>query len=309
MPNPNPLSDDINYDENSLRALANGLARKQSRTPDEELLLRDTRRKIHSSMALEVDPHLEHLLYERIYRFNNTNTPITNIKVDGRRTSASLAQAVWAADAGMSLEDLVRAKTKVNRRADKVRHDTDYRSGCLTLDGVDVQKQRETVELASVPEQFWGCSWNPETDRWFARVRINKSNTHWSSIEFSDIRAALKVLDFAQRHKEELTLINTEVDDMSVNIWTVLNRKAKSTAQEIELGFFKFPEHLSVPSDQIIENLKENSRRSIEGQKARESRRRVPSNESYIDTGAMPPIVVNEELKRNAPWLNLPKNG
>ena len=299
---PNNLNDNNSEDVN--RKLAKKLAAKKNRSPEEEVVLRDCRKQIADSMDLEVDPHFEHLLYERTWRFSK-GIPISNIKVGSTRTSASLAQAVWAANAGLSLEEFVASKTKVNRLDEVINHNGDYRFECLTLDSVNLAKQRMKVELLDVPKEFWGMSWDPETEKWYARVRVNKQNTYWESSQYDELEHALDVLRFAQDNKHELNHVNGQYDyldsndneiNLHVDIWSVLNKHDKTISREIAEGIWT-SRGLEMPSEQVIINLKANSI-SAHGKKEF-------NDTSYIDTGEMPPIVVNEELRRNAPWNNM----
>ena len=274
---------------NENRILANKLSRKRRRTPEEELLLRQTRRDIHTDMELLVDDHFDYLLYERTWRFAQSGTPITNIKVNGKSTSGTLAQAVWAANAGMSLEDVVAAKTKVNRLNEDITHNGDYRIGVLTLDSANLMQQRNKVELADVPKQYWGLSYCPETLMWYARVRINKENVHWTSTKFSSIGPALDVLTFAQKNKVGLSqigvrtiehMVKGDLEQMEVDVFSMLNKYDRSVSSLILQGDWCLPEGLEVPTDNIINNLMTNSRRAWAS--------KLPDDNDGLDLGGLP---------------------
>ena len=302
MPNQYPMPDENYNSESDFRALAAKLARRKNRTAEQESVLREARRNVAAYMGLEVSPHHEHLLYERTWRFDHKNVPITNIKLRGKRTSGSLSQAVYAEMTGRSLEEVAASKTSINRIASEMLHDNDYRQEVITTDSVNVHNQRIKVELEEVPREFWGLSFDANTNQWFARVRVNKQNTHWESSRYYDLPAAADVLRFAQQNKQDLVHVNFTIEetDKDVDVFGLLNQYDRQVQFDLDQG--TFTTDIEMPSEQIISNLKKNSSRAVDQKEDREIRAwdKVVSTTDYPEPNVMPDMIADFKAKSKA---------
>ena len=320
---PNSNSDNHNDDnqndmnEEQLRKLCQSLARRKSLTPEQEHVLREARGAIAAFMKIEVDPHHQHVLHNRQWRFIGKSRNVgCNIKIKGRSTTGYLSQAVHAEMIGMTLEQVVEAKIKVNRVDELCNSDTDYRSEVMTLDAVNRANQRRKVELAEVPEQYWGVSWDALTEKWYYRESVNRQKFVWTSPQFESIQPVLDIRDFCKQHKAELQLIGNSTHEYlgsrgqqridtlqqdQINIFSIFSTYAKGIQTEIMYDQYK-TKGFKVPSDNVIENLKINSNTAAAKQEQEVNRQ---FDKVIEDMSDFPDPVVNEELKASAPWNNV----
>ena len=245
---------DINtLSDAELRKLAASLAKRRNRTDEDQCLLNTLRSRISENLGLEVSSGYEHWLS----RFTWTKEPKgeirTNLTVNGKRKTATLAQAVWAQMHGLKFEIVVGEKIKVNRTQD-VEHHADFRTEVLTDSGTNYENALNRVERTDIPQEFWGLRYN-RYGQWDFKVTMSSAQQkrYFSKVRYSCPRKALAGLRACIAAKARYYEIQPRTAPLP---WKDLEAAERTVANNIEIGRrTQAPVELPEIPDSIINQL------------------------------------------------------